>query len=203
MTRWLRRARAALLTGLIWAVAWAPVGVLIGMVVDPDGSMDEPWMLVGTYPGFLGGVLFAVVLGLAARRRRLDELSLARVAAWGGLAGLLVGVLPFTIGEPTTDYPLWLLATVVIVPITLLGALSAAGSLALARMAERRGPRGEAVALANAGPSRLASDAERSEASPRLTAARLDELRRDRSDLAPPVGAGDGDVRRQAPPARP
>jgi hypothetical protein len=138
MKKWLRRIRGAVGMGLIWALVWAPVAVLIGMAVDPDGSMDEMWVAIGAYPGFLGGVVFSAVLGIAARRRRLEELSLARVAAWGAAAGLLVGVLPFTIGESTTELPLWLLATVVISSITLLSTVSAAGSLALARMAEKR-----------------------------------------------------------------
>lgn len=139
MKKWLRRIRGAVLMGLTWALVWAPVAVLIGMAVDPDGSMDEMWPAIGAYPGFLGGVVFSVVLAIAARRRRLDELSLSRVAAWGAAAGLLVGVLPFTIGESTTELPLWLLASVVIGSITLLSAVSAAGSLALARRAEKRG----------------------------------------------------------------
>ncbi|HEX2208133.1 MAG TPA: hypothetical protein VHG93_10665 [Longimicrobium sp.] len=138
MKKGLRRIRGAIGMGLTWAVVWAPVAVLIGMFVDPDGSMDEMWPAIGAYPGFLGGVVFSVVLAIAARRRGLDELSLSRVAAWGAAAGLLVGVLPFTIGEPTTERPLWLLAGVVIGSITLLSAVSAAGSLALARMAEKR-----------------------------------------------------------------
>lgn len=138
MMKWLRRIRGAVGMGLTWALVWAPVAVLIGLFVDPDGSMDEMWPAIGAYPGFLGGVVFSIVLAVAARRRRLDDLSLSRVAAWGAGAGLLVGVLPFTIGEPTTERPLWLLATVVIGTITLLSAVSAAGSLALARRAGKR-----------------------------------------------------------------
>jgi hypothetical protein len=136
--------------GLTWAAAWAPVGVLIGMIVDADGSMDEPWVAVGAYPGFLGGVAFSVVLALAARRRRFDELSLPRVAGWGAVAGLLVGALPFAAGASTGALPPWLLAAVVVGPITLLSALSAAGSLALARMGERRAPRAAAAAVGEA-----------------------------------------------------
>jgi hypothetical protein len=117
---------------------WAPVAVLIGMIVDPDGSMDEMWLAIGAYPGFLSGVVFSAVLGIAARRRRFNELSLSRFAAWGALAGLLIGVLPFTLGDVNTERPLWLLGVVIIGSITLLGAVSAAGSLALARMAEKR-----------------------------------------------------------------
>ena len=85
MKNWLRRIRGALLMGLIWAVVWLPLGLLVGMIVDPDGRMDEPWVVVGVYPGFLSGVIFSVVLGIAARRRKLDELSVAKVGGWGRL----------------------------------------------------------------------------------------------------------------------
>jgi hypothetical protein len=138
MAKWLRRIRGAVGMGLTWAVVWAVVAVAIGMVVDPDGSMDEMWPMIGALPGFLGGITFSTVLAVAARRRRLEELSLPRVAAWGAAAGLAVGVLPFTIGEPTSEVPLWLLGSVVIGTITVLSAASAAGSLALARRADAR-----------------------------------------------------------------
>jgi hypothetical protein len=147
MKKWLRRIRGAVGMGLTWALVWAPAAVLIGFLMDPDGSMDEMWVAIGAYPGFLGGVVFSAVLAIAARRRRLEDLSLSRVALWGGAAGLLVGVLPFTIGESTSEIPLWLLATVVIGTITLLSAVSAAGSLALARMAEKRALGGDAAGV--------------------------------------------------------
>ncbi len=138
MKTWLRRTRGALLMGLIWAVVWLPLGLLVGMIVDPDGSMDEPWMLVGTIPGFLAGVFFSAVLGIAARRRRLDELSVAKVARWGALAGLLIGSLPFVLGDQNARTErLWLLPVVIISAITLLSTVSAAGSLVLARKSER------------------------------------------------------------------
>jgi hypothetical protein len=136
--KWLRRIRGAVGMGLTWAVVWGAAAVLAGVLVDPDGSMDEMWVAIGAYPGFLGGVVFSAVLAVAARRRSLGELSIPRVAGWGAAAGLLVGTLPFVIGDPTTEIPLWALAAGVIGTITLLSAGSAAGSLALARMAERR-----------------------------------------------------------------
>ena len=137
---WLRRIRGAIGMGLTWALAWAPVGLLIMLIVDPSDSMDEPWLLVGAYPGFIGGVLFSAVLAIAEGRRRFDELSLSRVGAWGAAAGLLLGLLPFALlaaGAPT-ELPLWLLGVVIIGPITLLSAGSALGTLALARRAEER-----------------------------------------------------------------
>ena len=137
MRQWVRRARSAVVMGLVWAAVWAPAAVLASLVLDPDGSMDEPWLLVGAFPGFLGGVVFALVLGVVARRRRLEELSLPRTAGWGALAGLIVGVLPFLLGSPGPGLPAWF-APAVIGTIALLASLSAAGSLALARRGARR-----------------------------------------------------------------
>lgn len=134
----LRRLRGAVLMGLTWAVLWWPIGPLLGMILDPDGSMDEPWFLVGVIPGMLCGAAFSAVLAIAARRRRLDELSLPRAAAWGALAGMLTGAFPFLIGDSSGNTSLLTLATIVISSITVLGAVSAAGSLALAQRAERR-----------------------------------------------------------------
>src|SRR5919109_315998 len=136
MKRWMRRVRGALLMGLTWAVAWAPVGVLLGMIVDPSGTMDEPWILVGAYPGFFGGVLFSTVFAIAARRRRLDELSLKRVAAWGALAGVVLGLIPFAIGS--SNVPVWKLASIFVGGTTFLCTTSAVASLALARRGEKQ-----------------------------------------------------------------
>jgi hypothetical protein len=138
MKKWLRRIRAAVTMGLLWAVPWAIVAVLIGMVVDPDESMDEMWWVIGAYPGFIGGVLFSIVLAVAERHRRLDELSIRRFGAWGAVAGLVVGVLPFMLGTPSAEIDVARLATVVIGSFTVMSAASAAGSLALARKAEKR-----------------------------------------------------------------
>ncbi len=138
MKKWLRRIRAAVTMGLLWAVPWAIVAVLIGWVVDPDGSMDEMWFLIGAYPGFLGGVLFSIVLAIAERRRNLSEISIRRFGAWGAVAGLAIGVLPFMLGTPSADIDVARLATVVIGSFTVMSAASAAGSLALARRGQAR-----------------------------------------------------------------
>lgn len=137
MRKWLRRVRGAVVMGLTWALVWAPVAVLVGLVVDPDGSMDEMWVAIGAYPGFLGGVVFATVLGIAGRHRRFDDLSLPRFAGWGAVAGMLAGTVPFFLGSSNVR-PIWLLPVVVIGSMTVLSAASAAGSLALARRAERQ-----------------------------------------------------------------
>ena len=136
MNTWLRRIRGAVLMGLIWAVVWAPVGVLIGMIVDPSDSMEKMWVAVGAYPGFLCGAVFSAVLGIAEGRRRFAELSLSRVGAWGAVSGLLVGVLPFVVGTVNTELPLW--GVVIIGSVTLLSSVSAVGSALFARIMKKR-----------------------------------------------------------------
>ena len=131
--------RDVLLTGLAWAVAWAPVAVLIGLtIVDPDNSMDEMWVAIGAYPGFLAGVLFRIAL-ITAGEERLDGAPLVRAGALGAVSGLLVGTVPFLIGESSTEMPEWMLASLVIGSITVASALSAVGSVLIARLVARRG----------------------------------------------------------------
>lgn len=138
MSEVLKRIRGAVGMGLAWAVVWAPIAVLAGLIIDPDGSMDEMWAAIGAYPGFLSGVVFSALIRIAEGRRGLAELALSRAGAWGAAAGVLVGVLPFTIGESTSKLPLWQLAAIVIGSFALLSALSAVGSAVLSRYAARR-----------------------------------------------------------------
>jgi hypothetical protein len=134
MKRWLRRVRAALGMGLLWAAGGAGVGGLIELLDNvlpggfPMASAVDMWPQTLAIPFFLGGVLFSVVLGIAGRRRRFDQLSLPQFSAWGALAGLLLGLLPVSRGAPA----------VFLAVTTLVSAVAAAGSLALARRAENR-----------------------------------------------------------------
>lgn len=135
MTTWLRHTGRAFWMALSWAVLWAPLGVLLGMIMDPDGSMDEPWIGLGAYPGFLCGIVFSAVLGIIDRHRSLAELSLSRVDAWGAVSGLLVMAPLFTglLGTPNTEHALWQARYMIVVAVILLSSISAIGSVALAR----------------------------------------------------------------------
>lgn len=92
MKSWLKRIRGAVLTGLTWGAGWAVAGVVMGMTNQllPGlpflGSFfrtfDAPWPAL-MIPGFFGGAFFSMVLGIAGRRRRFDELSLPRFGLWG------------------------------------------------------------------------------------------------------------------------
>lgn len=122
--------RSAITVGVTWALGWGFVGgALMEGIVDPHGRIADIWPAVLGIPGFFGGVLFSVVFSVAERRRRFDELSLPRFGAWGAAAGALLAlpailVLGLGIG--------------IIVPLTVLGAVSATGSLVLARRADDR-----------------------------------------------------------------
>ena len=141
MKRWLRRIRGAVGMGLTWAVGWALVGVLIGLGMNlglPMGwfvrVFDAPLPALAV-PGFVCGASFSVVLGIAGRRRRFDELSLPRFTAWGALSGLSLSLVPvLAIGAAANAAAL----SVVAGTLTLLSAFSAAGTLTLARTAEKR-----------------------------------------------------------------
>lgn len=133
MKQLLRRVRGALGMGLVWAVGGLCVGGLIELILNilpgPDDFILDMWPQALAMLGFLGGVIFGTVLGIAASRRRFDELSLPAFTGWGVMAGLLLGALGLALGAPAAFS----------VVTTLAGAIGGAASLALARMAEDRG----------------------------------------------------------------
>ena len=138
--------------GLTWAAGWAVAGVLIGVTSLLTPGL--PWNAFFRFydaplpslamPGFIGGVIFSVILGIAANRRSLDELSVPRFAAWGALSGLLLSAIPDALvlaGTATrseTAAGLGTLTAIIALPLVTLCAVSAAGSLLLARRARRR-----------------------------------------------------------------
>ena len=150
MKRWLKRIRGVLGTALTWAVAWSGVGVVLGLVggvVAPGAVSVVDWVvtLVGVFGplGFVGGVVFSTVLGIAEGRRRFDQMSLTRFAAWGAVGAFLVSAF-LVLGDSSL---LGFDKVLLIAVMTLLGAGSAAGSLALARKADPLLESGEGVGL--------------------------------------------------------
>jgi hypothetical protein len=129
MKKWMKRIRAAIALGLTWGAAWFGAGMLLLLVVGLDAA-DVPFPLFFGLLGFLSGAAFSGLLGVLGRRRRFDEMSLPGFAAWGALGGLVVcGIVALTAG-PGAD--LLVAGTV----FALAGAISAAGTLVLARRAE-------------------------------------------------------------------
>ncbi len=129
MKKWLKRIRGALGMGLTWAVAWFGAGLSLLVV---GVRADVPFPIFFGILGFLAGVTFSAVLGMVEGRRRLDQMSLPRFAVWGGVGALLLsGIFVLATG---LGGEILILGPV----FALSGAGCAAGSLALARMAEDR-----------------------------------------------------------------
>ena len=142
MGRLLRRIRGALGMGITWAVVWGVVGGgIMEVIVDPHGKILDMWPQTLAIPGFLSGVIFSVVLFIAAGRRSFDELSLPRFTGLGAVGGLLLGSILVAAGLGGTAVP-GLLSRVLlfILPPTVLGGLSAFLTLAIARKAARALP---------------------------------------------------------------
>ena len=167
MTTWLGRVRGAVGMGLTWAVGWAVAGVMIGAASNvtpwlPWDSFfqvfDAPLTMLAI-PGFIAGTLFSAVLGVAGRRRRFDELSLPRFAAWGALGGLLLSLVPVIVvitglaSAEGSRHGMWEITGAIAGPFILLSAASAAGSLLLARRAQRRDVIGDGTDDASALPA--------------------------------------------------
>ena len=140
MRRWLQRIRGAVGLGLTWAAGWAPIGAVVGVVlhvVIPGAPVSLGTVVAlnaTTFAvlGFVGGTIFAGILGLTGGQRRFEELRMAGFAAWGAIGGTLLG-------SVAVMADLWgagfgLIGAGMMGAAALLGAASAAGSLALARI---------------------------------------------------------------------
>ena len=140
MKKWLKRIRGALGMGLTWAAGWSGVVVILALVGEVSGTFGVlnfvySVVLFGMV-GFVGGAAFSVVLGITEGRRRFDEMSLRRFAFWGAVGGLLVSMPLSWVSWSSAFESAEALGVGVV--LTLLGAGSAAGSLALARSADDR-----------------------------------------------------------------
>lgn len=125
--------------GLTWAVAWFGAGMimLLGLLLTTGSTgADVPYPLGFGAFGFVAGVTFSGVLGLVERHRRFDQMSIPRFAGWGAAGGFLLSAAFVTL-IALIESPAFLENLVVLGPVfAVAGAGSAAGSLALARVAE-------------------------------------------------------------------
>jgi len=131
MRNWLRRIRGAIGMGFTWAAAWFAVGFVPRWVFGIEGDLPFPLLFGGL--GLIAGVSFSGLLVLTEGRRRFDQMSLPRFAAWGALGGLLLSAL-FVRG---TSYG-WGEVLAISTTFALASAVCASGSLAMARRAVLR-----------------------------------------------------------------
>ena len=91
MRKWLRRIRGAIGMGFTWGAVWSSAGIVLAVVTGFDA--DAPFPLVFGVLGFIAGVTFSAFLAVTEGRRRFDQMSLPRFAAWGAIGGLLLSAL--------------------------------------------------------------------------------------------------------------
>jgi drug/metabolite transporter (DMT)-like permease len=125
MHRWSRRIRAALVMGLMWAAAFFVAGLVLARV--PGFFSDVPFAILFAPLGFATGVIFSAILVALASRRRFEQMSLPSLLA--GLFGAGATLREEMLGGEVLLFGLVLGSA---------SAACAAGSLALARRAERR-----------------------------------------------------------------
>ncbi|MFA6165500.1 MAG: hypothetical protein WC700_02715 [Gemmatimonadaceae bacterium] len=135
MQIWGRRIRAALKMGLTWAVAWFAAGVLLARV--PGFFSDLPFALIFAPLGFLTGIIFSGFLVAVEGRRRFDRMSVSRFAGWGAVSGLVLSGI-FVGSAALRGADVWAEFLLFGPALTVASSACAAGSLALARRAERR-----------------------------------------------------------------
>ena len=131
MRKWMRYIRGAIGMGVTWAAALFVVGFVPRWVFGFNADLPFP-ILFGAL-GFIAGVIFSGLLVLTEGRRRFDEMSLPRFAAWGATGGLLLSAL-FVRGAALG----WGEVLAISTTFAVASAACAAGSLAVARRAPRR-----------------------------------------------------------------
>jgi len=139
MKEWGRRIRGAIGMGLTWGAAWFGAGILLARV--PGFYSDLPFALLFAPLGFFAGIIFSGILVVIEGRRGLDRMSLSRFAGWGAMSGLLLSGI-FVAGAALRGAALWGEFLVFGPVLAVASAVCAAGSLAVARRAERRELRG-------------------------------------------------------------
>lgn len=139
MGKWLRRVRGAIGMGFTWGAAWSVAGVVLAAITG--FKADAPFPIIFGVLGFGAGIIFSACLSLTDGRRRFDQMSLRRFAAWGAMGGLLLAAIFSKAASLGWGDVLMIAPT-----FALASAICASGSLAVARRAERRelSPAGEA-----------------------------------------------------------
>ena len=131
MGTWLRRIRGAIGMGVLWAAVWSAAGSVPRWVFGVN--TDAPLPIVFGVFGFAAGMIFSAVLALTEGRRSIDEMSLPRFAGWGAIGGFVLSALVAKVGSLGWGDGLALATT-----LGVASAVSAAGSLAMARRAARQ-----------------------------------------------------------------
>ena len=101
MKKWMSGIRGAVLMIGLWIIGWGLGFGGIMELVDPDGKVQDVWPTLLAIPGFVGGVIFSLLLVFGERGRRFYEVPLVRFALFGAFTGLVLGLLtiPAEVGD--------------------------------------------------------------------------------------------------------
>ena len=135
--------------GIGMGLSWAVVAFLLGGIPELIGniwpnsvtSAVDIWPAALAIPAFLGGVGFSIVLAVAGKNTRFEELSLGRFAIFGAIGGALASSFPallliFGLGSP--NVPIGQITLALLGPLSVGGAVAALITLVVARMSENR-----------------------------------------------------------------
>ncbi len=125
MKNLLRRVRGFIGMGLTWSAGFIAFMTGYALILGQFAGFVSMLPLFGSI-GFLMGGTFGGFLALTERSKRLEDLSLRRVALWGGLGGAIaITAASLMLGA----FPPWGFFTV----LTGVSAAFAAGQVAIAR----------------------------------------------------------------------
>ena len=102
MKKWLSGFRGAAIVIVLWIIGWGlGFGGIMEAFIDPDGKIADVWPTMLAIPGLVGGLMFSALLLTAERGRRFNLLPLSRVALWGVVTGVFLGLLtiPAEVGD--------------------------------------------------------------------------------------------------------
>lgn len=137
---WVRRIRAILTSGVIWAGLWALLGAVVGVILGLGTALPLSAQLVfevaaaSGLTGGIAGISFGALLSSTYGRRTLADVSLVGAASVGLVGGLITpGLLGLAglVSAPTGLFAMISAGTAGV------GALVATAIVALARRADR------------------------------------------------------------------
>jgi hypothetical protein len=98
MKKWVTGVPGMIVVILTWTLGWGLGFGGLMELYDPAGKIEDIWPMVLGIAGLVGGIVFSVLFRIVEGRRGVDEVSLARHAAWGVVTGLVLGVLAVAAG---------------------------------------------------------------------------------------------------------
>lgn len=101
MNNWMSGIKGAVVIVVLWIIGWGLGFGGIMELVDPDGKIQDVWPTLLAIPGLIGGIIFAALMLIAERGHRFDEVSFFRIGLWGGITGIVIGLLtiPAKVGD--------------------------------------------------------------------------------------------------------